>query len=327
MTVSVAIATYNRSGELAKTLDSLSQIRTAGAPEFEVLVVDNNSSDRTPQVVDEFRDRFGGRLRYFREPAQGLSHARNRAVAEAKFEIVAFLDDDVNVDPDWLVWLWAVYVSGDRAAVGGKADLVYPAARPKWLGDDLEGYLSRVDLGPKPRAALPDELFGVNLSFRADWLKRVGGFRTDVGRVGNCLFGGEDLDMLERVAKAGGAIWYEPAARVGHRVMPERLNRKWFLARLYWGMIADVRLWPAETINTRAVARALYYATRFGLKAAGAALRRGPHSAPCFSRTLDTAKWFAQAVGLVRRSLRGSGASTAHRKPTPAPIAPVPAAA
>ena len=102
MNVSIAIATYNRAGELAKTLAGLALLDTAGCPDHEVLVIDNNSTDTTPEVVKQLASLFGGRLRYVREERQGLSHARNRAIEEAQFEIVAYLDDDVDVDPRWL---------------------------------------------------------------------------------------------------------------------------------------------------------------------------------------------------------------------------------
>src|SRR5262245_31904496 len=97
-----------------------------GVPEHEVLVVDNNSSDHTPAVTEELAGAFVGPLRYVREPRQRLSHPRNRAVAAARHEIVAFLDDDVDVDPHWLRSMASAFESGDYAAIGGRASLVYP---------------------------------------------------------------------------------------------------------------------------------------------------------------------------------------------------------
>src|SRR5262249_39826437 len=158
----------------------------------------NNSSDGTAEVAERFADRFGGRLRHVFEPRQGLSHSRNRAIAEAHHEIVAFLDDDVNVDVHWLRNLAAAYEEGDHAAVGRRARLVFPGPRPRWLGEEDEGGLTKVELGPLRRQAKPDELFGVNLSFRKSWVVRVGGFRTDLGRVGNCLLSSEESELLER---------------------------------------------------------------------------------------------------------------------------------
>src|SRR5262245_60987260 len=100
MGITITIQTYNRADEVRRTLWSLSKIDTRGVPPYEVLVVDNNSDDHTPSVVREFSSAFGSRLRYVSESRQGLSHARNRAITEARYEIVAFLDDDVEVDRD-----------------------------------------------------------------------------------------------------------------------------------------------------------------------------------------------------------------------------------
>jgi glycosyltransferase involved in cell wall biosynthesis len=121
--ISIAIATYNRSRELAITLASLEQVDFSGGEEFEILVIDNNSTDDTLDITERFAARFGGRLRYIREARQGLSHARNRAIAESQYEIVAFLDDDVDVNVKWFKNLAAVYGQGSYAAVGGRAFL------------------------------------------------------------------------------------------------------------------------------------------------------------------------------------------------------------
>ena len=95
------------------------------------------------------------------------------------------------------------YASGDVAGVGGRAYLVYPGPKPAWLGESIEGLLTKVELGPHRRPAGVDELYGVNMSFRKDWLRRAGGFRPDLDRVGTRLTGGGDDDMIRRVIGAG----------------------------------------------------------------------------------------------------------------------------
>src|SRR5437763_7944598 len=303
MNVSVAIATYNRAGEVERTLATLGRLDTAGCPEYEVLVVDNNSTDATAEVVGRMAPLFAGRLRYVREPRQGLSHARNRAIDEARFEVVAYLDDDVDVDPGWLANLCAAYAGGDVAGVGGRAYLVYPGRRPRWLGESVEGLLTKVELGPRRRPAGVDELYGVNLSFRKDWLRRAGGFRTDVGRIGGTLFGGEDDDMIGRVVALGGVMLYEPLAVVGHRVPPGRLSRKWFWKRCYWGGRSDPRVWPDRRVTGYELLRTTWHIGRMGWRAGWAGLRHGPGSAACFRQVLDVAIRAGIWAGL-RRDLR-----------------------
>ncbi len=303
MTVTIAIATYNRAGEVEKTLATLTRLDTAGCSEHEVLVVDNNSTDGTAAVVGRMAPLFSGRLRYVREPRQGLSHARNRAIDEARFEVVAYLDDDVDVEPEWLRALCDAYASGDVAGVGGRAYLVFPGPRPRWLGESIDGLLTKVELGPVRRPAGVHELYGVNLSFRRDWLVRAGGFRTDIGRVGTTLFGGEDDDMIGRVVALGGVMLYEPGAAVGHRVPPGRLSQKWFWKRCYWGGVSAPRTWPDRQITGYELLRRTWHVVRTGWRAVWTGLRHGPRSAACFRQVLDVAIRAGTWAGLFRELL------------------------
>src|SRR4030042_5670392 len=102
MIITVSIQTFNNADTLARTLESLRSLRRPPEVEHEILVVDNNSTDNTSQVLDAYAKALTPRLRSVFEPQQGLSHARNRALREARGEIVSFIDEDVIVDPDWL---------------------------------------------------------------------------------------------------------------------------------------------------------------------------------------------------------------------------------
>jgi glycosyltransferase involved in cell wall biosynthesis len=305
MSVTIAVPTYNRAGEVEKTLAGLARLDTAGCPDHEVLVIDNNSTDSTPDVVNRLAPLFGGRLRYVREERQGLNYARNRAIDEATYEIVAYLDDDVDVDPRWLWHLADAYAVGDVAGVGGRAYLVYPGPKPHWLGESLEGYLTKVELGPDRRPAGVHELYGVNLSFRKDWLHRAGGFRPDLDRVGTLLISGGDDEMVARVLALGGTMLYEPGAVVGHRVPPSRLTRKWFWSRCFWGHVGAPRTWPDERVSGYELLRTAWHFGRSACRTAWAGLRRGPRSAACFEHLLKTVSlsgaWFGLFGELRRR--------------------------
>lgn len=305
MNVSIAIPTYNRAGEVEKTLAGLTRLDTAGSPEYEVLVIDNNSSDETAAVVARMMSQFAGRLRYVREERQGLNHARNRAIVEAKYGIVAYLDDDVNVDPQWLKHLSDAFASGDVAAVGGRAYLVFPVPRPRWLGEPIEGLLTRVELGPERRPAQAGEIFGVNLSFRKDWLVRTGGFRPDLDRMGTCLLSGGDDEMVARVAEHGGQILYDPGAVVGHRVPLTRLTRKWFRNRSFWGSVGNARVLPDDQVCGYEFLRATWHLFLFSWRTIKAGLRHGVRSAACFQQLLKLTSraglWFGLAGELRRR--------------------------
>ena len=301
MEVSITIQTYNRADELRKTLLSLAKVKTAGLPKHEIVVVDNNSSDQTRNVVEELKSAFPGTLRYVHELRQGLSHARNRAINEARFEIVAFLDDDVDVNVNWLRNLAAAFDAGNYAAIGGRAYLVFPSARPTWLAERSDGALTRMDYGPKSRAAAPDELYGVNLSIRKEWLQQVGGFRTDLGRIGTCLLGSEETDVLERIAAAGGKLLYEPGAEVGHRVPVSRLRRRWFWSRSYWGSRGEARMIPSSSVTLYGFLRASWRLGRAGGKVIWALISNGPRSEECFYQSRLLLSRLGSWVGLVGR--------------------------
>jgi glycosyltransferase involved in cell wall biosynthesis len=319
MNVSIAIPTYNRAAELEKTLETLTQLDTTGCPEYEILVIDNNSTDGTAELVTRFAPRLDTRLRYVREERQGLNHGRNRAITEAKYEIVAYLDDDVNVDPQWLRHLCAAYASGDVAGVGGRASLVFPGPQPRWLSEARAGLLTRVELGPHRRPAGVNELYGVNVSFRKDWLRRAGPFRPDLDRVGTLLISGGDDDMLRRVSALGGLILYEPGAAVGHRVPESRLSRKWFWKRCFWGGVGAPRMWPDEQVTGYELIRAAWHLALFGSRAVGGGLRHGPRSADCFDRVLTWAMRLGIWRGLMGELRRRGGFWGRPKRTDPSP--------
>jgi glycosyltransferase involved in cell wall biosynthesis len=232
--ITVAIQTYNRSAILAETLKSLCDLCCPEATEYEILVVDNSSTDGTPQVIQEYRHVLAPRLRSVFEPRQGLSHARNRALQEAKGDIVSFIDDDVIVHPDWLKAVAAAFEEHAAAVVGGRSYLIFQSERPAWLPEPYEFYLSRLDYGDRVIVGTDRDLYGLNFSVRRDMALQVGGFNPDLGRCGLVSFhSGEESDLLRRIRACGGAVVYEPRAIVGHIVLPERLTRKWFLRRAF----------------------------------------------------------------------------------------------
>lgn len=301
MGISIAIATYNRAGELELTLASLARGDRRGFEDFEVLVIDNNSTDHTAQVATKLAPLFGGRLRHILEEKQGLSHARNRAISEARYDIVAFLDDDVNVDLNWMRQLAVAYQDEEVAAVGGRASLNYPSTKPKWLGEGEEALLTKVELGSGRRPALPDEIFGVNLSFRKEWFERVGGFRTDLGRVGTCLLGSEEGELLERIAAAGGCLFYEPAVFVEHRVAPERLRRRWFWSRQYWGARGESRRLPEQEVSPYQMVRRTWHVALACMGLLRSVLIHHPLRETCFQSSVVLAGHLGFCTGMALR--------------------------
>lgn len=234
MFVTVTIQTYNRSAMLAETLESLRSLRCPAGVEYEILVVDNNSTDGTQQVMHDYGAVLAPRLRTVFESRQGLSHARNRALQEAKGQIVSFLDDDVVVDPEWLTAVAGAFEEHAAAVVGGKSYLIFRSRRPAWLSEHYEFFLSRLDYGAQAIVGIDRDLYGLNFSVRKEIVLQTGGFDASLGRCGGVSFrSGEESDLLRRIRALGGVVVYEPRAVVGHIIPGDRLRMKWFMRRAF----------------------------------------------------------------------------------------------
>lgn len=239
--ISAIICTHNRSQYLGAAIDSL-LAQDFEAESFEVVVVDNGSSDRTRDVVTERLPH--PRLRYIWEPTLGLSVARNRGATETQSPILAYLDDDAVASPHWLRTLYAAYQANDKLAVaGGKVTLLWPEGvqPPAWLSPGLAGNLGAYDLGDEIAYIDNPGLTprGLNYSIRRAFLESVGGFDPNLGRVGNILLSNEELMMTELALKQGWQVAYLPEALVAHNVAIDRLARSWFLQRGWWQGISE----------------------------------------------------------------------------------------
>jgi glycosyltransferase involved in cell wall biosynthesis len=245
MTIRVAIivCTFNRCQSLSDTLVSISRLVMPEGVLCELIVVDNNSSDRTAEIVHEHKSAYPFPLRYAFEPQQGLSFARNRGVSETDAEYIVFTDDDILVDRFWLQELLEGFASHNADCVGGKVLPRWLAARPVWLDESLLNVLAMLDYGDhEMRIDLrtsPRMLYGANFAFRRSALLKAGPFDVTLGRRGK--FGaGEDKDILEKLSKAGACIMYWPKAVVLHKVEPERMTKSYF------------RLWHSNVGRDRA---------------------------------------------------------------------------
>jgi len=232
--ISVILCTYNRCETLGKALESVASCEMPDSTSWEILVVDNNSKDRTKSVVDEYSARFPGRFRYVFESKQGLSNARNAGIAAAEGRAIAFTDDDVTVNPHWLENLTRPLMDGRCSGVAGRI-LLGDFHPPSWLAIggsmSLGGSLVQFDLGDE-EVPLDRAPFGACMAFHRDVFEKFGGFRTDLGRSGKNLIGNEDTEFGMRLILGGLSLLYVPSAVVYHPVLEERLTKKYF--RSYW---------------------------------------------------------------------------------------------
>jgi glycosyltransferase involved in cell wall biosynthesis len=218
--LSVAIPTYNRASRLRETLAGIAR-QDYPPGHWEVLVIDNNSTDETAAVVAEFAAQSPA-PRYVKELQQGLDYARNRAVAEAKGNVVVFADDDILVAPDWLTELNRPFATDDRheiAAVGGEVIPVFPDGLPPWVAEWHSPLAFRADAGPLPPQHSP---MGANLAIRRSVFAQIGPFHTALDRAAGNYFSGGDAEIIRRIRGAGLGVWFAPAAAVRHQMPASR---------------------------------------------------------------------------------------------------------
>jgi glycosyltransferase involved in cell wall biosynthesis len=252
MRVTVILCTFNRCYSLAKALDSLASQTFRASVDWYVLVVDNNSSDQTHLVVREFCDRYPERFHYLFEPAPGKSHALNAGIREARGDILAFVDDDVIVEPTWLQNLTACLQGGDYAGTGGRILPQWACSPPRWL--TLEGRHALAPLAVFDLEAVAGELyeppFGTNMAFRKEVFQKYGDFRTDLGPRPGSEIRSEDTEFGGRLLAAGERLRYEPSAIVYHPVQANRIQKQYFLKWWFDKGRADVRVFGFRP-NTR----------------------------------------------------------------------------
>jgi glucosyl-dolichyl phosphate glucuronosyltransferase len=235
--VSVVIPTYNRAGLLAETLDRLALLQPA-TRSWEVIVVDNNSTDDTRAIVNQRSRSFPVPLRYVFERAQGRSFALNAGITASSASVLVFTDDDVLVSDRWLdAAVGPLLGDGDIYYTGGPVRPIWEAPRPAWLAHDradLWGTIAILDYGPEPfvfedRQRVP---LGANMAVRRTLFDSIGLFNSRLGRRGEQLLGQEVPEFLSRSRASGARGQYVPAMVVDHHVPAQRLTKSYF--RRWW---------------------------------------------------------------------------------------------
>jgi glycosyltransferase involved in cell wall biosynthesis len=232
------IATYNRAALLGETLNSIRALRVKTGRLWEVVVVDNNSTDATRVLVEQQAKDFPVPLRYVFEGRQGRSSALNAGLAASNARVVAMTDDDVKVDEGWLDAACEALEDPSVAYAGGPVAPMWESPPPVWLDlsrGDLWGTIAIQDHGDRPfmyeeARRVP---LGANMAARRSLFGSIGGFRTDLGRTsGRLLLGQEVPELLMRARAAGLRGMYVPAMRVHHHIPSARLTRRYF--RKWW---------------------------------------------------------------------------------------------
>lgn len=233
MDISIVICTYNRCESLRRVLDDLKHMKVPAGTSHEVIVVDNNSKDDTRVVVEAARQECPGVFNYVFESRQGKSFALNTSIRTARGEIVAFTDDDVFLDRDWLTEMKNVFDSCGCAGIGGKILAVWNTETPRWFANEgpykLGGAIVELDLGDEI-CDLDRPAYGANMAFRRHIFEKYGLFREDLGPNPQNLIRNEDSEFCRRIIKGGEKFIYAPTVIVYHPVEENRTRKEYFEA-------------------------------------------------------------------------------------------------
>lgn len=226
MKLSVIICTYNRAKYIYDLLQSLVN-QTFNKSDYEIVFVNNNSNDNTDEICKNFQtENKGLNFYYFNETKQGLSHARNRGITEAKGEILIFIDDDALACKKYLEEISAFFKQNVSASAGGGKILPkYENKRPVWMSKFLEPVMSVINLGNNIKQFPPGKFpIGANMYFRKKVFEETGLFNTELGRTGKNLLGGEEKDIFNKLRKKKGLIYYLPKPWIYHIIPESRLT-------------------------------------------------------------------------------------------------------
>jgi len=229
--ITVALCTHNHADRLPQTLTDLGKLTPPSNP-WEIVVVDNASSDETPALLaDTSWWPAGIPVHIVREQALGLSNARNRALKEARGKYLLFVDDDETPDPQWLAAYEHDMLSYTPDALGGRIEVLFEHGdRPSWLQDELLGFLGHLNHGEGCWLTDPSTPFyGGNFAVRSDVFSKAGKFDADLGRKGQINSGGEDTEFYRRLIAGGFNIRWVPGAIIHHRIRADKLRRRYFL--------------------------------------------------------------------------------------------------
>lgn len=277
MNVTVAICTQNHRESLRQTLATLGRAHVPEGLDCELLVVDNASTDGTGEMVRSHAPVPRMALRYAHEPRRGAAHARNRSVAEARGEIVLFIDDDVRPHPDWLERICAPIVEGRAHAVVGGVRLAPHLERP-WMTPRHRAWMASTETLD---AEDPPAIISANAALSKEVFRKVPRFDTELGP-GRLGFWEDSLFSFQ-LKRAGYRIASAFDAVAEHHFDESRLSRASFLDRARkegrsWAYVAHHWEHREVAAPRRILMKsALYLAKRRALERPG---RRNPEGLP-----------------------------------------------
>lgn len=245
-----AFCTYNRADRLEKLVAAM-RAQTCPVP-FEILTINNNSSDNTAEVLARLAQLPGPTLRWVTEPVQGIVAARNRGISESlDSDILVYIDDDEIPLPGLIHAAADAILNEGAECAGGRVQMDFTTIkRPSWLEDDLLGFLAAVDHGPDAFwiKDTSNPVWTANVAYDMRLFRNNPGLRFDkrYDRIGNVVGGGSDAIMFRNLVEQGARIRYRPDMVVLHSVEAWRLKRRYFVRLHYLAGIRKRHELPAH---------------------------------------------------------------------------------
>ena len=266
--ISVVVCTYNRAALLRDALRSLFA-QKAEDLSYEIIVIDNNSSDDTPATVESLKPESPVPLRYFRESRQGNAYARNAGVEQAEASIIAFLDDDCTADENWLTTIKRAFDRDPELDfVGGRVLPVWKRDPPSWLNTSHWAPLALLDYGTETLnidGQTPRGLLTANIAVRKEVFEELGGFLPSLQRVKGGIGSMEDHEFLMRICRSGKRGLYLPGSITWAGVDPERMtkayHRRWHTGHGHFYAVLSDPEWERSKFQIAGVPSHLYKET------------------------------------------------------------------
>jgi glycosyltransferase involved in cell wall biosynthesis len=232
--ISVVISTRNRAGQLRLCLEALTSQRNVAPEAYEIIVVDNGSTDLTEQTVKTIQRGFA-QITYLYEEKLGLSIARNAGARHAQGAILCFTDDDAVTCPNYVGEVLSSFVDPATACVGGKVIASWPdGSPPDWFSPKYAHVVAQTSFGETPRRMRNGEFpYGCNISFRKETFEAFGGFDENLGKRGGNNIWGEEIDLCHRIQRQGLQFFYNPRAVVTHTVGRGRATQHYFIESIF----------------------------------------------------------------------------------------------
>ncbi len=231
----VVIPAYNGAKRLPKVLSRLLEQTGIEQCKWEIIVVDNNSSDHTAELIKSYQKNWIGNssLRYCLETQQGIAFARQKGVNEARGQLIGFLDDDMIPAPDWVAQAIAFGKEYPQAgAYGGQIHGDFEEDPPKDFAR-IQSFLAIRERGTQPKLYEPEILVlppGAALVVRKPvWKAHVPEKLALLGRLGKSMLSGDDYEVLIHIHKANWEIWYNPQMHSYHQIPKSRLEKDYLI--------------------------------------------------------------------------------------------------